>query len=95
VPFNPRCISRVEFQRRRAADQPHPSAITDQEASPGLPLAETTDADHGRIEVRRAWVSHDLSFLKGPKTVAGDLVHATAAYSSTETRSMTPSDPRP
>ena len=40
----------------------------------GLSVAETTDADHGRIEVRRAFVSHDVSWLKGPKTAAGDLV---------------------
>ncbi|MEF2070648.1 ISAs1 family transposase [Consotaella aegiceratis] len=39
-----------------------------------LPVAETTDADHGRIEVRRALVSHDLSWLRGPKRAAGDLV---------------------
>jgi predicted transposase YbfD/YdcC len=29
---------------------------------------ETTDADHGRIEPRRAWVSHDLDWLCGPKS---------------------------
>jgi len=33
-----------------------------------LAVAETTDADHGRIEVRRAHASHDLSWLQGPKT---------------------------
>ena len=38
------------------------------------PPAETTDADHGRIEVRRAWVSHDLSWLRGAKRAAGELV---------------------
>ncbi len=36
--------------------------------------AETTDADHGRIEVRRGWVSHDLSWLAGPKTACGEPV---------------------
>lgn len=39
-----------------------------------LPVTETVDADHGRLEVRRAVVSHDLSWLRGPKTAAGDLV---------------------
>jgi len=33
-----------------------------------LPVAETTDGDHGRIEVRRAVVSTDLSWLRGTKT---------------------------
>jgi predicted transposase YbfD/YdcC len=33
-----------------------------------LATAVTTDADHGRIETRRAWVSHDLSWMRGPKT---------------------------
>jgi predicted transposase YbfD/YdcC len=32
-----------------------------------LATAHTTDADHGRIETRRAWVSHDLDWLRGPK----------------------------
>ena len=32
-----------------------------------LAMAETSDADHGRIEVRCARVSHDLSWLRGPK----------------------------
>lgn len=39
-----------------------------------LPAAETNDADHGRLEVRRAWVSHDLSWLTGPRQAAGDTV---------------------
>lgn len=39
-----------------------------------LPSAETTDADHGRIEVRRAWVSHGLSWLPAPGKAAGDVV---------------------
>lgn len=34
----------------------------------GLATAATTDGDHGRIETRRAWVSHDLDWLRGPKT---------------------------
>jgi predicted transposase YbfD/YdcC len=33
-----------------------------------LATAATTDGDHGRIETRRAWVSHDLGWLRGPKT---------------------------
>lgn len=38
-----------------------------------MSVAETSNADHGRIEVRRAIVSHDVSWLKGPKTAAGGL----------------------
>jgi predicted transposase YbfD/YdcC len=33
----------------------------------GLASTETTDADHGRIEERRAFVSHDLEWLRGTK----------------------------
>lgn len=33
----------------------------------GLASTETTDADHGRLEERRAFVSHDLSWLTGTK----------------------------
>ena len=33
-----------------------------------LATTATTDAEHGRIEVRRAHVSHDLSWLRGTKT---------------------------
>jgi predicted transposase YbfD/YdcC len=33
-----------------------------------LPAAQTTDGDHGRVEVRRAVVSTDLSWLRGTKT---------------------------
>ena len=32
-----------------------------------LATATTTDADHGRIEIRQAWVSHDLDWLRGPR----------------------------
>ncbi|MCK5934844.1 MAG: ISAs1 family transposase [Fulvimarina manganoxydans] len=39
-----------------------------------LASTETTDADHGRIEVRRASVCHDLSFLTGPRRAKGDIV---------------------
>ena len=33
-----------------------------------LDQAQSTDAEHGRLEIRRAWVCHDLSWLSGPKT---------------------------
>ncbi|WP_188773355.1 ISAs1 family transposase, partial [Novosphingobium endophyticum] len=39
-----------------------------------LESAETADADHGRIEQRRAWVSHDLDWLKGTKSACGEPV---------------------
>lgn len=39
-----------------------------------LSTHETTDADHGRIETRRAWVSHDLSWLRGPKSACSEPV---------------------
>ena len=47
--------------------------FADPEVRAELPAAETADADHGRLEVRRARVSHDLSWLKGPRRAAGDL----------------------
>ncbi|WP_027289719.1 ISAs1 family transposase [Rhodovibrio salinarum] len=37
----------------------------------GIEPLVTTDKGHGRIEVRRHYVSHDLSWLNGPKTAAG------------------------
>lgn len=37
-------------------------------------VAQTTDGEHGRIERRRAVVSHDLSWLKGPKSASGEPV---------------------
>ena len=33
---------------------------------------ETTDADHGRIETRRHWVSHDVSWLNGDRSAPGE-----------------------
>lgn len=39
-----------------------------------LVSVETTDADHGRIERRRAYVSHDLAWLSGPKTACSEPV---------------------
>jgi len=52
--------------------------VADYFASPEIlaelaPL-ETTDADHGRIEVRRAYVSHDLGWLVGPKSACSEPV---------------------
>lgn len=40
----------------------------------GLATVETTDADHGRIETRRAWVTHDLDWLRGPKSACSEPV---------------------
>jgi predicted transposase YbfD/YdcC len=40
----------------------------------GLASTTTTDADHGRIETRRAWVSHDLDWLRGPKSACTEPV---------------------
>jgi predicted transposase YbfD/YdcC len=40
----------------------------------GLATAATTDADHGRIETRRAWVCHDLGWMLGPKTSCAEPV---------------------
>jgi predicted transposase YbfD/YdcC len=42
--------------------------FADPAVSAELAVTETTDADHGRLEVRRARVSHDLSWLRGPKS---------------------------
>ena len=67
------CLLRLKVNR------PAPVAtvaqyIADPQVCAGLSMAQTSDADHGRIRVRRAIVSHDLPWLKGPKTGAGDLV---------------------
>ena len=40
----------------------------------GLESDHTTDADHGRIETRKAWVCHDLSWLRGPKSACTEPV---------------------
>lgn len=37
-----------------------------------LPLHETTDADHGRIETRRHRVSHDVAWLNGDRRTPGE-----------------------
>jgi len=39
-----------------------------------LDTAQSTDGAHGRIKVRRAWISHDLGWLRGPKTAKNDPV---------------------
>lgn len=39
-----------------------------------LASATTTDANHGRIETRRAWVSHELDWMRGPKTACSEPV---------------------
>lgn len=39
-----------------------------------LASTTSTDADHGRIETRRAWVSHDLDWLRGPKSASNEPV---------------------
>jgi predicted transposase YbfD/YdcC len=33
---------------------------------------ETTDADHGRIETRRHWVSHEVAWLNGDRRAPGE-----------------------
>jgi predicted transposase YbfD/YdcC len=40
----------------------------------GLATAATTDAGHGRIETRRAWVCHDLGWMRGAKTSCAEPV---------------------
>ena len=47
-------------------DDPHVRA--------SLATAATTDGDHGRTETRRAFVSHDLSWMRGPKTSGAEPV---------------------
>ena len=37
----------------------------------GLDTHQTTDADHGRVETRRAWVSHDVAWLHGDRAEPG------------------------
>jgi predicted transposase YbfD/YdcC len=46
----------------------------DPDVRAALPTAVTTDGDHGRIEVRRAWVSHDLKWMRGSKTSCAEPV---------------------
>lgn len=46
--------------------------FADPETVSGLPGAVTSDADHGRIETRRAWVGHDLGWMRGPKSACSE-----------------------
>lgn len=48
--------------------------FADPDTLANLPSTTTTDADHGRIETRRAWVSHDLSWMYGPKSSCAEPV---------------------
>jgi predicted transposase YbfD/YdcC len=46
--------------------------FADPETLSGLPGAATCDAGHGRIETRRAWVSHDLGWMRGSKSACSE-----------------------
>jgi predicted transposase YbfD/YdcC len=46
----------------------------DPQTRAGLATAATTDGEHGRIEVRRAWVCHDITWLRGSKTSCAEPV---------------------
>lgn len=48
--------------------------FADPETVAGLATAQTTDGDHGRIETRRAYVTEDLGWLRGPKTACTEPV---------------------
>lgn len=48
--------------------------FADADLRAGLASATTTDADHGRIETRRAWVCHEMDWLRGPKTACSEPV---------------------
>lgn len=48
--------------------------FADPDLRAGLASTTTTDADHGRIETRRAWVCHDLDWLRGPKSATTEPV---------------------
>ena len=37
-----------------------------------LPVHQTTDADHGRLEIRRRRVSHDVAWLNGTRAAPGE-----------------------
>ena len=41
------------------------------EQATGLAAHEITDADHGRIETRRAWISHDVDWLRPDRAEPG------------------------
>ncbi len=53
---------------KRAFDDP----AFGKSATTGLLRHDTTDADHGRIEVRRHTVSHDVSFLQTDRRFPGE-----------------------
>lgn len=44
----------------------------DDPATTGLESRETIDKDHGRIETRRTWVSHDVGWLSGERRYPGE-----------------------
>lgn len=48
--------------------------FADPDLRAGLASTTTTDADHGRIETRRAWVCHDLDWRRGPKSASTEPV---------------------
>ena len=49
----------------------HAEVATYFEQTTGLAAHETTDADHGRVETRRAWVSHDVDWLRPDRAEPG------------------------
>lgn len=57
----------------------------------GLAVAQTTDGDHGRIEVRRHFVLHDVAWLKGrhdwPQLAAVALIEASVESAGTVSQS--------
>ncbi|HEV7367905.1 ISAs1 family transposase [Arenibaculum sp.] len=68
-----------DYLLRLKANHPALHAMVDEyfadpDLRAGLAAAATTDADHGRIEIRRAWVSHDLDWLRGPKSASSEPV---------------------
>lgn len=48
--------------------------FADEKTLKTLVQAETTDSDHGRLEQRRAFASHDLGWLRGPKNASTEPV---------------------
>lgn len=57
----------------------------------GLAMVQTTDSDHGRIEVRRHYVPHDVAWLKDrhdwPQLAAVALIEASVENASTVSQS--------
>lgn len=63
----------VDYLLRLKANRPalHQMVVgyfADPDTMAALATEQTTDGDHGRIEVRRAYVSHDLGWMRGTKT---------------------------